>query len=52
MIDMTRALQPVATSRQLQYLHKPAIIIMTSFSLWHRWRLSWPRPPLRTPYRI
>ena len=28
-----RALQPVATCRQSPYLHKPAIIIMTSFSL-------------------
>jgi len=27
----TRALQPVATSRQSPYVHKPAIIIMTSF---------------------
>jgi len=25
-------LQPVATRRQLPYLHKPAIIIMTSFA--------------------
>ena len=30
---LTRALQPVATCRQSPYLHKPAIIIMTSFSL-------------------
>jgi len=30
---ITRALQPVATCRQSPYLHKPAIIIMTSFSL-------------------
>jgi len=28
----TRSLQPVATWRQLPYLHKPAIIIMTSFA--------------------
>jgi len=28
----TKALQPVATCRQSPYLHKPAIIIMTSFA--------------------
>jgi len=28
-----RAVQPVATCRQLPYLHKPAIVIVTSFSL-------------------
>jgi len=27
---------------------KPAIIIMTSFSLWRHSLLSWPRPALRT----
>jgi len=37
---VTRALQPVATCRQLPYLHKPAIIIMTSFSLWRHLRVS------------
>jgi len=31
---ITRALEPVATCRQSPYLHKPAIIIMTSLSLW------------------
>jgi len=30
----TRAVQPVATCRQSPYLHKPAIVIVTSFSLW------------------
>jgi len=25
----------VATCRQSPYLHKPAIVIVTSFSLWH-----------------
>ena len=35
----TRALQPVATCRQLSYLHKPANIIMTSFSLWRHSRV-------------
>jgi len=30
---VTRALQPVATCRQLPYRHKPAIAIVTSFSL-------------------
>jgi len=29
-----RALQPVATCRQSLYLHKPAIVIVTSFSWW------------------
>ena len=32
-IIITRASPPVATCRQSPYLHKPAIIIMTSFSL-------------------
>jgi len=27
-------MQPVATCRQSPYLHKPAIVIVTSFSLW------------------
>ena len=44
----TRVVQPVATCRQSPYLHKPAIVIMTSISFWRHWRLSWPRPPLRT----
>jgi len=30
----TRAVQPVATCRQSPYLHKPAIVIVTLFSLW------------------
>jgi len=30
----TRAVQPVATCRQSPYLHKPAIVIVTSLSLW------------------
>ena len=30
----TRAVQPVATCRQSPYLHKPAIVVVTSFSLW------------------
>jgi len=34
LIIYTRALQPVATCRQSPYLRKPAIIIVTSFSLW------------------
>jgi len=40
----TRALLPVATCHQLPYLRpvpsatKPAILIMTSFSLWRHWR--------------
>jgi len=59
----TRAVQPVATCHQSPYLHKPAIVIvtlfslrrfaapvliMTSFSLWRHSLLSWPHPPLRT----
>jgi len=54
--------QPVATCRQSPYLHKPAIVIVTSFSLWrhshcdvirywtghaHRYGRT-----LRTPYRV
>jgi len=35
---LTRAVQPVATCHQLSYLHKPAILIVTSFSLWHHSR--------------
>ena len=31
---LTRAVQPVATCRQSPYLRKPAIVIVTSFSLW------------------
>jgi len=34
-VSSTRAVQPVATCRQSPYLHKPAIVIVTSFSLWH-----------------
>ena len=30
----SRAVQPVATCRQSPYLHKPAIVIVASFSLW------------------
>jgi len=29
-----RALQPLATCRHSPYLHKPAIVIVTTFSLW------------------
>jgi len=51
-----RALQPVATCRQLPYLHELAIIIITSVSLWRHLLLSWPRPALwtnvRTPYCV
>jgi len=57
---LTRALQAVATCHQSPYLHKPAIIIVTSFSLWRHSLLSWLHPTLwtyertyiRTPYRI
>ena len=48
----TRAVQPVATCRQSPYLHKSAIVIVTSFSLWCYSLQSWPRPPLWTPYRV
>ena len=53
----TRAMQPVATCRQSPYLHKPAVIMMTSFLLWRHLLLSWPRPALqttniRTPYCV
>jgi len=47
-VEITRALQPVATRRQSPYLRKPAIVIMTSFSLWLHSLLRWPRPALRT----
>jgi len=30
----TRVVQPMATCRQSPCLHKPAIVIVTSFSLW------------------
>jgi len=33
-LHYTKAVQPVATCRQSPYLHKPAIVIVTSFSLW------------------
>jgi len=39
-VSDTRALQPVATCRQSPCLHKPAIIIVTSFSLWRHSRGS------------
>jgi len=51
-VDITTALQPAATCRQSPYLHKPAIVIMTSFSLW--WRhslLCWLPPVLRKNVR-
>jgi len=32
-LECTRAVQPVATCHQSPYLHKPAIVIVTSFSL-------------------
>jgi len=32
---ITTAVQPVATCPQSPYLHKPATVIVTSFSLWH-----------------
>jgi len=58
-VKTTTAVQPVATCRQSPYLHKPAIVIVTSFSSWRHSLLSWPRPPLRmyvhyvrTPYHI
>jgi len=47
----SRALQPMATYRQSPYFHKPAIIIMTSFSLWRHLLLSWPHPALWTNLR-
>jgi len=31
------AVQPVATCRQSPYLHKPATVIVMSFSLWRHW---------------
>jgi len=36
----TRAVQPVATCRQSPYLHKPAIVTVTSISLWCHSRVS------------
>jgi len=35
-IKCTTAVQPVATCRQLPYLHKPAVVIVTSFSFMTR----------------
>jgi len=46
-----RALQAVATCRQSPYLHKPAIVVVTSFSLWRHSLLSWSRPALWTNVR-
>jgi len=40
-----RAVQPVATCRHSPYLHKPAVVILTSFSLW---RLALAAPILIT----
>jgi len=37
-IILTIAVQPVATRRQSVYLHKPAVVIVTSFSLWRQRR--------------
>ena len=39
-LNVTRTLQPVATCRQSPYLHKPAIAIITSLSLWRHSRFS------------
>ena len=50
-LDNTRVVQPMAACRQSPYLHKPAIIVVMSFSLWHHLLLSWPRPALRTNVR-
>jgi len=33
LLSSDRAVQPVATCRQSPYLHKPTIVIVTSFSL-------------------
>jgi len=38
----TRAVQPVSTRHQSPHLHKPAIVIATSFALWWRSRCSQP----------
>jgi len=51
----TRAMQPVATCRQSPYLHKPAIVTVTSFSqplfsLLRHSLLSWPRPVFGRTY--
>jgi len=43
-MNITRALQPVATCRQSPYLQKPAIVNVTSFSLWRHSRGSRLRP--------
>jgi len=42
---LTTALQYVATCRQSPYLHKPAIIIMTSFARLAHWRNGARSPP-------
>ena len=39
-------MQPVATCRQSPYLHKPAIVIVTSFSLWRLARTALAAPLL------
>jgi len=48
---VTGAVQPVATCRQSPYLHKPAIIIVTSFSLWRITRAYGARSP-RSHYDV
>jgi len=52
---ITRALQSMATCRQSPYLHKPAVIIMTSFSLWCHLHVSrrrlWCSQPLFSLWR-
>ena len=39
-------MQPVATCRQSPYLHKPAIVIVTSFSLWRLAPIRRSQPPV------
>jgi len=45
-LKYTRAVQPVATCRQSPHLHKPAIVIVTSFLLWCLTPTALPAPIL------
>jgi len=44
-LDNTRVVQPMAACRQSPYLHKPAIVIVTSLSLWRLTLLRHSQPP-------
>ena len=51
-LNCTRAVQPVATGRQLPYLHKPAIVIVTSLAPWRPPLRTYVRTNVQTPYHV